>query len=99
MMLPEHKEALLLQQKKLDRKDKPIIDEQQLQEMSQAISEAAQQNALVCLTIYHPFQDKTIIGLIRTLDPIEHRIELRNPGGPSHWLALQEIIEITVLKS
>lgn len=94
MMLPEHKEAILRHRSKLEHKERPILDEQRLEELSRQLTEAMQTESIVQLEIYSPYEKRELVGRIKQIDAINSKIKLTQPQR-STWIRLADILNIT----
>lgn len=68
MMLPEH--VAMLRELKVSetKKSKPLIDEQQLQEMNKTVHLAIETKSIVAVTYFHKYECREIVGVIKTFD-------------------------------
>ncbi|WP_152654520.1 YolD-like family protein [Oceanobacillus sp. CFH 90083] len=70
MMLPEHKEVLQRHKKELNKRIKPILDEQQVELFSQSIAEAMKQNKKVKIQISQQYiKIAILLGRYRKYHP------------------------------
>lgn len=97
MMLPEHRQAILQHRNEWKRKEKPLLDEQRLDELSRQIVEAMQTNSVVRVEIYHPYRMQEVTGQITMLDTLNSRIELKNQKE-AVWVSLSEILDVAIRK-
>ncbi|WP_163536604.1 YolD-like family protein [Gracilibacillus sp. YIM 98692] len=94
MMLPEHKQVLQRHQKELNQKSKPTLDEQQMDLLSQMISDAMEQNCIVKVHLFHLYQDKYMIGKIQKTAPERGEIQLSSKNN-SKWIHFGDILDIS----
>ncbi|GGE52683.1 hypothetical protein GCM10011391_34420 [Pullulanibacillus camelliae] len=94
MMLPEHRESLLEQDKEIEKSIRPILDEQQIDHFSQLLSLSIHQGLTLKLQLYHPFQKRYIIGKVIDFKHHSHEIKVLTANGMK-WMNLHDIIEIT----
>lgn len=94
MMLPEHREQILEQQKQKKKKERPILDEHKLEELSQFISEAIENNQEVSITVFNPYKDMIIIGSIKKVDLYMKRVKVLDEAGDDMWIKLCDVINI-----
>lgn len=74
MMLPEHKEAYLWHQQQLHKeKTPPDLDPQQLEFISQTMTQSMRNRTAITIVLFGEFGRRTITGKITRIDPI-HQI-------------------------
>lgn len=94
MMLPEHKEQILQHQKELEKKTKPIMDEQQAEIFSHILFEAMVNKLNVKIKVFDPYNDRYVTGKILKLDPVRRQIKVSSQGE-SVWIKLEHIIDVS----
>jgi hypothetical protein len=95
MMLPEHKEAIARHRRELQRKEKPVLDEQRLIELSHVLSEARQRRLDVRLVLYDPYAEQVLTGRIIKIDPVQRKMRLATAEGEV-WISLDDILDARV---
>lgn len=93
MILPEHKEAILRQLDRLDARERPEIDEQELELMGSRLMQAMHDEEEVSLLIYEEYQDKELTGRVVQFDPNKQRIRLENESS-KEWVNIMDILRI-----
>ncbi|NEU63567.1 YolD-like family protein [Paenibacillus sp. ALJ109b] len=68
IILPEHREAFLRDQKEQERKGKPVLDEQEMQLIEELILESHQECRSVKMTVFNPFDDEIMRGVVTSID-------------------------------
>lgn len=94
MMLPEHKLRIREHQKELQKRTKPILDEQQITLFSQMISDAMKRDLSLKIQIFHPYRDHYVTGKVQKIIP-EQQLKLVSTDD-SKWIAFKEIIDVAV---
>ncbi|WP_339194537.1 YolD-like family protein [Paenibacillus sp. FSL P4-0176] len=64
MILPEHREAMLRHQREKQRRGKPILDEQAIEEIIRALAESFHEKTKVDLVVFSPFDDEYYSGVV-----------------------------------
>ncbi|MFC4387188.1 YolD-like family protein [Gracilibacillus marinus] len=95
MMLPEHKEVLVKHQQQLNKKKKPIVDEQQLEEFSLVIQEALEYDFPVAVRLFHPYREDMKIGKIKKIDMFTHELQLICQEGIIR-INVQDIVHLSI---
>jgi hypothetical protein len=94
MMLPEHIEAIQQHKKDLQRKVKPVLDEDRIDELSYIIGEAIYEDRTVRVTKFDPFDDIEHVGKISKIDVYKKRIRVEMEYD-FEWVNLEDILDIT----
>ncbi len=97
MMLPEH--VAMLRELKLseNKKSKPVIDEQQLEEMNNTIHLAITNKKIVNVTYFKDFDYKTINGIIQRFDLVLRSIRIITREENYVMIKLETIIAIEII--
>lgn len=95
MMLPEHKEKLKQHQKELEKRKKPLIDEQQLDIFSQILSDAMVNGINVKIEVFGPYTDRYVSGNVLKFDSQRRQIKMRSKGQ-CVWIKLEDIVDVQV---
>jgi hypothetical protein len=60
MILPEHRNYMLEREDHSMYRERPVLDEDRLEEMSRTLGEAMHEGRLVTLTVFHPAGDEEV---------------------------------------
>lgn len=93
MMLPEHKEAYIEQNKRLKDVERPVLDEQAIEEVARKLAEAAEFGHTVRLMIYDRSGPIHVNGFVQQLDAIGGRIKWIDTSGKT-WVPFRDILEV-----
>ncbi|RAI85672.1 YolD-like protein [Paenibacillus pabuli] len=91
IILPEHREAFLRDQKQQERKGKPVLDEQEMQLIEEAILESYQECRSITLTVFNAFDDEGLRGVVTAIDKQNRRIKLVRGDEDYSWIKIEEI--------
>ncbi|QLG39965.1 MULTISPECIES: YolD-like family protein [unclassified Paenibacillus] len=91
IILPEHREAYLNEMKEQERRGKPALDEQEMQLIEEAILESYQECRSVTLTVFNPFDDEIMRGVVTSIDKPNRRIKLVRADEDYSWIKIEEI--------
>lgn len=91
MMLPEHKERIVGHRESLKRKARPVLDEQEMEELALRIGESLEAGRPVTLKLYGELADREVTGVVTKIDPQAGRIRLRTAQGDV-WTELRDVI-------
>ncbi len=94
MMLPEHVK-LLRDWAKEDTYEKPKeLDEQQVEEFNNILSEAMEYRKELAITYYAEPRHQFIIGKIHYIDAVKHIIHVVDQFDAIHYISLQGVADI-----
>ncbi|CAG5078396.1 MAG: YolD-like family protein [Thermobacillus sp.] len=91
MMLPEHKERINGHRESLNRKERPVLDEQEMEELALRIGESLETGRPVTLKLYGEYADREVTGVVTKVDPQAGRIRLRTALGDM-WAKMRDVI-------
>lgn len=95
LILPEHREAILAQEREQKRRGKPFIDEQQMEEIERAIIESYNRRCIVEMVVFNPFYDEDVKGIVVSLNTATYEVKLKLGEGYRH-IKIAEIISANV---
>ncbi len=96
MFLPEHKEQLLEHRRQLNRKERPELDEQRIEQLSQILRQAIHSGAETAITCYDPDHERVVCGKIGKVDAAGRRLQLRTEQSII-WIPLDDLLQIELL--
>lgn len=94
MMMPEHKALLAKHDRETRKKQRPILDEQELEEYSRIIGEAFVNENEVVVTLFDEFENNTLTGKITKIDQQKSCIKLQSENDYT-WIKFGDIVNIT----
>ncbi len=86
MMLPEHKAAINKQLLELQRRERIQLDEQEWEQINQAMAASLHQRSSIALRMFHPVEELTVIGVVDRVDIRQGRFIV-----DGEWFSLQDI--------
>jgi len=95
MILPEHKEAWLIHQDKLLEKEKPILDEQEIQVIQGRINDSFHQRIRIRITVFDPIEDEVYEGIVSVVNTFLKEIKLVFADGEWKYINLDTIMSVT----
>lgn len=93
MMLPEHRETLLEQNRSLKIKVKPELEEQQQEEIARAISDSISQSRQMTFVLFGEFHNKNIIGTAMKIDTVTRRVKICGTDS-EEWIDFSDIVQV-----
>lgn len=97
MMLPEHKEAILKQNKSVNKKVKPILDEQRIEELVRTIAVAVFAEQTVKIQLFDEYEYIYLYGKIDKIQPESKQLKIRADDS-YEWVKLDDVMEIELIK-
>ncbi|RPK29886.1 YolD-like family protein [Paenibacillus xylanexedens] len=91
MILPEHREAMLRQQREQQRRGKPVLDEQAIEEIVRALAESHHEKTKVDLVVFSPFDDEYYSGVVIGINQSRGKVNLLLDDGEKE-IQIAEII-------
>lgn len=79
-----------------ERRGKPVLDEQEMLLIEDAIFESHQECRSVALTVFSPFDDEELRGVITSIDKPNRKVKIVRGEGAYSWPRLEEIIKATI---
>lgn len=96
IILPEHRDAYLQEMSLQEGRGKPVLDEQEMQLIEEAIFESYQERHSVTFTVFNPFDDEEIKGVVATIDRQSRRVKLVRGDEDYSWIQIEEIINASI---
>lgn len=96
LILPEFRDAYLKEKREQERRGKPVLDEQEVQLIEQAILQSYQECRTVTLTVFSPFDDEILRGVVASIDKPSRRIKLVRGEEDYSFIKIEEIISADI---
>lgn len=96
MILPEHRERILSHQRELEKKEKPLLDDQRVEELERLLQTAMTEKWKVRLILYDPYKELEIIGIPDKWESSPSRLRLQLEGR-REWIRWEDIIDIELI--
>lgn len=94
MMLPEHKFAINIKSKDEGRKERPILDSQELELIECILAESLNEHKMITITLYDEYEDVKLNGIVTSLHTHRREIKLAIGPGDWRWIKVNEIISV-----
>lgn len=95
MMLPEHKESIIQSRHELNRKQRPILDEQRIEEFVRTISISMFNENNVRVRLFGEYEDREIIGKIDKIATETRRLKIGFEDS-FEWIKLEDVLEMDI---
>ncbi|MGX9952355.1 YolD-like family protein [Bacillus subtilis] len=93
-ILPEQREALLNRKKQVQKIEKPILDEYQLEEMARVICEAMEFNSVLVIGIYRDGFIEEVTGHVHYIDEVKQRLHMKDLKGDTNFISFYTLLHI-----
>lgn len=97
MMLPEHVQRLIQLQIEENRRERPELDEQQVEELGWQLQEAIESKAPVEITLFGEFRDRVIQGVVTRVDTQIMRVRVEYEDDEFEWVSVGDILGIDII--
>ncbi|MDT3426046.1 hypothetical protein J2Z22_001566 [Paenibacillus forsythiae] len=94
-ILPEYRSGIEHDLRESQRRKKPLLDEQQLEEIDKALYYSQLDKVPVTLKLWDPFDDRTAKGIVLQFDRQLRRIKLQWSEDDWDWVDMDEILSAT----
>lgn len=95
MMLPEHRYAINRKQQEEGRKEKPILDVQEIELIENAIVESFQEHRMITIQIFNEYNDIYLTGIVTLIQTYRREIKLSTESGGLEWIGIEDIISVS----
>ncbi|MHB0944548.1 YolD-like family protein [Paenibacillus sp. ALE1] len=92
IIIPEHKEAYLKLMRDRQRRGKPELDDQEVQLIEQALIESYNSRKPVSVTVFSPFDDEVMTGVITVINTARREVKLSRGEDDYSWIKLEDIV-------
>ncbi|SDM41727.1 YolD-like protein [Paenibacillus sp. OK060] len=94
--IPEHREAYVKAMSEQERRGKPSLDEQEVKLIEQVILESYQELRTVTLTVFNPFDDEVMRGVVTSIDKPRREITLVQGEEDYSFIKIEEITSASI---
>ncbi|MCY8879926.1 YolD-like family protein [Bacillus spizizenii] len=93
-ILPEQRAALLNRKREVQKIEKPILDEYQLEEMARTICEAMEFNSVLVISIYKDGFIEEVTGHVHYIDEVKQRLHVKDLKGDTWFIAFDSLLSV-----
>ncbi|MFA3940840.1 YolD-like family protein [Bacillus subtilis] len=93
-ILPEQRAALLNRKKQVQKIEKPILDEYQLEEMACVICEAMEFNSVLVIGLYKDGFIEEVTGHVHYIDEVKQRLHVKDLKGDTNFIAFETLLTV-----
>lgn len=91
MMLPEHRETIIRQQLEEGRRDRPILDPQEMELIESTLAVSFHEHSTVTLNLFDEYGDIQINGIVTIIHTYRREIKLSTSSGEWEWIKIDDI--------
>ncbi|WP_018660558.1 YolD-like family protein [Heyndrickxia acidiproducens] len=95
MFLPEHKQAILERKRRQQKREKPELDEQQLEKMNEMIQLSRQKKLPVSVRCFEAGAFRKVTGIVLDFRPFEQEVRMLDETGGHILLKTAGIIDVS----
>lgn len=92
MMLPEHKESIIRRQVEEGRKQRPILDGQEVELIERAIAESFREHRRITIRVWRENGDVELSGFVTIVQTYQKEIKLSIKQGEVEWVKIENIL-------
>ncbi|MDG0765261.1 YolD-like family protein [Bacillus halotolerans] len=93
-ILPEQRVALLNRKREVQKIEKPILDEYQLEEIARTICEAMESNSVLVISVYRDGFIEEVTGHVHYIDEVKQRLHVKDLKGDTNFTVLDCIVSV-----
>ncbi|AEP90310.1 YolD-like family protein [Bacillus subtilis] len=97
-ILPEQIAALLNRKREVQKIEKTILDEYQLEEMARIICEAMEFNSVLVISIYRDGFIEDVTGHVHYIDEVKQRLHVKDLKGDTNFIKFELLLSIESCK-
>ncbi|MGG1244036.1 YolD-like family protein [Bacillus cabrialesii] len=93
-ILPEQRAALLNRKREVQKIEKPILDEYQLEEMARTICEAMELNSAVVISVYRDGFIEEVTGHVHYINEVKQKLYVKDLKGDTWFIAFDSLLSV-----
>ncbi|MCM3291806.1 YolD-like family protein [Paenibacillus sp. MER 180] len=93
LIIPEHREAMLRHNRERQRIQRPVIDEQEWEQIGNRLQESMQERTTITVLLFDPFEQIEVTGVVVDIDMYGRRFKLLQ-DEEWQWVKLEDVIEV-----
>ena len=94
MMLPEHREQFVRKQGEIGRRNRPVLDDQALEQYALLLMESMEREEEVVIRVFDPYADADVAGRVVKIDFTMRRIKVAG-RGETVSIRFADIVHVT----
>ncbi|MMZ62241.1 YolD-like protein [compost metagenome] len=95
-ILPEHREAIKVHLMEDRRKDRPMLDDQELEQIQQRLAESYGQHQQITVLIWDEYEDREVTGIIIAVQTYLGEVKVSIEENDWEWVRIKDIIQASI---
>lgn len=92
LMLPQHKEVIVNDDLRHDKRTRPLLDEQEIELIEHVLIRSFRERRKVTLELFAPYEQVEVRGIVTTLQTAQREIKLAIGGAQWQWIKVRDIL-------
>lgn len=93
-ILPEQRAALLNRKREVQKIEKTILDEYQLEEMARTICKAMEFNSALVIRVYRDGFIEEVTGHIHYINEVKQKLHMKDSKGDTRFIAFDALLSV-----
>ncbi|MGG3721577.1 YolD-like family protein [Bacillus subtilis] len=93
-ILPEQRASLLNRKREVQKIEKPILDEYQMEEMARTICEAMEFNSVLTISIYRDGFIEDVTGHVHYINEVKQKLHVKDLKGDTWFIAIDSLLAV-----
>ncbi|WP_456280108.1 YolD-like family protein [Bacillus sp. K7] len=93
-IFPEQRAALLNRKREVQKIEKPILDQYQLEEMARTICEAMEFNSALVISIYRDGFIEDVTGHVHYINEVKQKLHVKDLKGDTRFIAFDALLSV-----
>ncbi|MFE4711210.1 YolD-like family protein [Paenibacillus sp. NPDC056722] len=96
MMLPEHKNRIISDERETLRRIQPVLDEQKQEEIESTLALSLRSHVCVTVILFDPFENEVVSGFVTSIHTHSREIKLQW-AEEWKWIRVDQIVEAYIV--
>ncbi|KWX70481.1 YolD-like family protein [Paenibacillus jilunlii] len=96
MLLPEHKSRIHKDEREMQHREKPLLDEQKLEEIECTLALSLRSHVRVTVVLFDPFGNKQLNGFVTSIHTHSREFKLQW-AEEWKWIQVDDIVEAYIV--
>ncbi|AKL86057.1 YolD [Bacillus atrophaeus UCMB-5137] len=93
-ILPEQRAALLNRKREVQKIEKPILNEYQMEEMARTICEAMEFNSVLVISVYRDGFIEEVTGHVHYINEVKQKLHVKDLKGDTWFIAFDSLLSV-----
>lgn len=92
--MPEQRAALLNRKREVQKIEKPILDEYELEDMARTIYEAIEFNSALVISVYSDGFIEEVTGHVHYINEVKQKLHVKDLKGDTLFMAFNTLVSV-----